>query len=349
MKKILIVRFKQIGDSLLATPICESLRKTYPDARIDYVVYDHIAPLFENHPAIDNVISITKEERKNPLKYIAKVWKVTREKYDIIIDIMSTPKSELFTLFGRSAEYRIGRWKPKRGYTYTHSIKEPKISRDKVDKFLHMLKPLEEAGIDIKYDTTYRVVLADKEKIMMKNRMIDAGVNFDKPIFAFAINSRRPEKMWNPENMKKLITTILEKYDAQGIFYYSPAEKEYAKNMHKELGMRSDIFSNITTKSIKELAMLLSNCDMFVGNEGGPRHIAQGVDTPSFAIFSLGAEKKEWLSNANDRHRGIEANDIIGELDVEKIETPKEKYERITPEIVLPIIDDIISKYLGEK
>ncbi len=29
--KILIVRFKQIGDSVLATPICESLRKTYPD------------------------------------------------------------------------------------------------------------------------------------------------------------------------------------------------------------------------------------------------------------------------------------------------------------------------------
>ena len=89
MKKILIVRFKQIGDSLLATPICESLRKTYPDARIDYVVYDHIAPLFEGHPAINNVISITKEERKNPLKYVAKVWKVTRLKYDIIIDYYS--------------------------------------------------------------------------------------------------------------------------------------------------------------------------------------------------------------------------------------------------------------------
>ena len=346
MKKILIVRFKQIGDSLLATPICESLRKTYPNARIDYVVYDHIAPLFESHPAIDNVISITKEERKNPLKYVAKVWKVTREKYDIIIDIMSTPKSELFTLFGRSAEYRIGRWKPKRGYTYTHSVKEPKVSRDKVDKFLHMLKPLEETGIDIKYDTTYRVVLTDNEKDMMKDRVLEAGVNFNKPIFAFAINSRRPEKMWNPEKMKKLITTVLEKYDAQGIFYYSPLEKEYAKNMHKELGMRSDIFSNITTKSIRELAMLLSNCDMFIGNEGGPRHIAQSLDIPSFAIFSLGAEKKEWLSNANDRHLGIEANDIIKELNIDTPKNSKDKYELITPERVLPIIDEMIDKYV---
>lgn len=346
MKKILIVRFKQIGDSLLATPICESLRKTYPGARIDYVVYDHIAPLFKGHPAIDNVISITKEERKNPLKYIAKVWKITRVKYDIIIDIMSTPKSELFTLLGRSAEYRIGRWKPKRGYTYTHSVKEPKVSRDKVDKFLHMLKPLEEAGIDIKYDTTYRVVLADNEKKMMKERMLKSGVDFNKPVFSFAINSRRPGKIWNPENMKRLITIILEKYDAQGIFYYSPAEKEFAKNIHKELGDREDILSNIETKSIRELAMLLSNCDMFIGNEGGPRHIAQGLDIPSFAIFSPRAEKKEWLSNANDRHRGIEPNDVIRKLDIERPETSKEEYELITPERVLPIIDEMIHKYI---
>ena len=349
MKKILIVRFKQIGDSLLATPICESLRKTYPGARIDYVVYDHIAPLFEGHPAIDNVISITKEERKNPLKYIAKVWKVTRVKYDIIIDIMSTPKSELFTLLGRSAEYRIGRWKPKRGYTYTHSVKEPEVSRDKVDKFLYMLKPLEDAGIDIKYDTTYRVVLTDEEKNMMKDRMEKAGVDFNKPVFAFAINSRRPEKIWNPENMKRLIAIILEKYNAQGIFYYSSAEKEFAKNMHKELEMRSDIFSNIETKSIKELAMLLSNCDMFIGNEGGPRHIAQGLDTPSFAIFSPRAEKKEWLSNANDRHRGIEPNDIIKESNMERPETSKEEYDLIIPESVLPIIYDRIVNYINKK
>ena len=346
MKKILIVRFKQIGDSLLATPILESLKKTYPDSQIDYVVYDHIAPLFEGHPAIDNVISITKEERINPLKYIMKVWKVTRNKYDIIIDIMSTPKSELFTLFGRSAEYRIGRWKPKRGYTYTHSIREPKVSRDKVDKFLHMLKPLEEAGEKIVYDTTYRVVLNDEEKTRLRGRMMKAGVDFTRPVFAFAINSRRPEKIWNPENMKKLITAILDKYNACGIFYYSTDEKEFAKNMHRELGNREDIFSNIETKSIKELAMLLANCDMFIGNEGGPRHIAQGLDILSFAIFSPRAEKKEWLSNANDRHRGIESNDVIKMQNLKEEDLPENTYDLITPEIVLSIIEEMINKYV---
>ena len=63
--KILVVRFKQIGDSILTGPLCYSLKKSFPDAQVDYVVYDHIAPLFEKNKYIDNVISITKEERKN--------------------------------------------------------------------------------------------------------------------------------------------------------------------------------------------------------------------------------------------------------------------------------------------
>ena len=71
--KILVVRFKQIGDSILASPMCNTLKKTFPDAEIDYVLYEHVSPIFKNHKYIDNVISITKEEQKNPFKYIAKV------------------------------------------------------------------------------------------------------------------------------------------------------------------------------------------------------------------------------------------------------------------------------------
>ena len=115
--KILVIRFKQIGDSILASPICNTLKKTFPDAEIDYVLYEHVSPIFEKHKYINNVITITKAEQKNWFKYLAKAWKVTRKKYDIVIDIMSTPKSEVFTLFSLGAKYRIGRRKKKRGYT----------------------------------------------------------------------------------------------------------------------------------------------------------------------------------------------------------------------------------------
>ena len=333
--KILVVRFKQIGDAVLASPICSSLKKTYPDSEIDYVVYEHISPLFENHPSIDNVISITKDEQKNPFKYLSKVWKVTRKKYDIVIDIMSTPKSEVFTLFSPGAKYRIGRRKPKRGYTYTHKIDEPMNAKDKVDKFLKMLKPLEDDGIDVKYDADYSIHITDEEKKKLRNRMEKAGVNFNRPVFAFAINSRRPHKIWKREYMIEVINHCVDKYNAQVIFYYSPAEKAYAKETHEMMKWNENIFSNIETKSIRELAMLLANCDMFIGNEGGPRHIAQGLDIPSLAIFSPSAEKKEWLSNANDKHQGIEIHDVGAK-----------EYFGIKPSHVIEKLDDMIDRYV---
>jgi heptosyltransferase-2 len=336
--KILVVRFKQIGDSVLASPICNSLKKTYPDSEIDYVVYEHISPLFEKHPYIDNVISITKDEQKNPFKYLAKVWKVNSKKYDIVIDIMSTPKSEVFTFLSLGAKYRIGRRKPKRGYTYTHKIDEPSDTKDKVDKFLKMLKPLEDDGVNVKYDHDYSISISDEEKRILRERMEDSGVDFGKLVFAFAINSRRPNKIWKREYMMEVIKHCINKYDAQIIFYYSPAEKTYAKETHEIMEWNKNIFSNIETKSIRELAMLLSNCDMFVGNEGGPRHIAQGLDIPSLAIFSPSSEKKEWLSNANDRHQGIEIHDI-----------GVEKYFDIKPSHVIEQLDNMINKYVEKR
>lgn len=341
--KILVVRFKQIGDSILASPICNTLKKSFPDAEIDYVLYEHVSPIFENHKYIDNVISITKKEQKNLFKYFFKVWKVTRKKYDIVIDIMSTPKSELFTLLSLGAKFRIGRKKKWRGYTYNYKIEEPRDSKDKVDKFLKMLKPIENHHTLV-YDSNYIITITSEEKEYMKEKMQKSGIDFSKPVVACAVNSRVPGKVYPIENMVQIIKTLLDDLGIQIIFYYSPNEKAFAKNVHENMLNNDErIFSNIETSSIRELGMLLANCDMFFGNEGGPRHLAQALDIPSFAIFSPSSSKKEWLSNANDRHQGIEPADVSVDT---KGMTRDEIYRLITPEHVINKVKEMFFKYV---
>ncbi|WP_426710471.1 glycosyltransferase family 9 protein [Cetobacterium sp. SF1] len=339
MKKILVVRFKQIGDAILSSVICSALKETYPDSEIDYVVYDYVAPLFFNQPHIDNVISISEEERKNPLKYIKKVWNVTRKKYDIVIDIMSTPKSEVFTLFSMGAEFRIGREKKWRGYTYTHSIPEPSDELDKREKFLEMLRPLEKTGVKVSFNSNYYLKISEEEKNTLRERMKECGVDFNKIIFAFAINSRRAGKIYPLDLMMEVIKKCLKEYDCEIIFYYSPSEKEYAKKTHELLGNDSRIFTNIETDSIRELAALLCNCDMFIGNEGGPRHLSEALGTPSFSIFNPGANKKNWLTKGSKCHKAIEFNDL--DMDGTNM-TYEEKYRAIKPEMILAGVRDIM-------
>lgn len=340
--KILIIRFKQIGDAVLSSVICNTLKKTFPDSEIDYVLYEHICPIFQNHKYIDNIIPITREEQKNPLKYIYKVWKVTRKKYDIIIDIMSTPKSEFFSLFSMNSRYRIGRMKKYRGLFYTNKVTEPEYAKDKADKFLKLLDPLKKE-YNLIYDNNYTLSVTNKEKEFMKKRMKEAGVDFSRPIFACAVNSRRPEKIYDTDKMIQVVKQLIKDLNAQIIFYYCPSEKEFVKNIHNKLDNNINIFSNIETDSIRELGMLLSNCDIFFGNEGGPRHIAQSLDIPSFAIFSPSASKKEWLSNACERHQGVEPEDM-------PLYNPslsrEEKYALITPEYIITKVKEIYNKFI---
>lgn len=339
--KILVIRFKQIGDSILASSICNSLKKTFPDSKIDYVLYEHVSPLFKHDKYIDNAITIINEERKNPFKYLFKVFKITRKKYDIVIDIMSTPKSELFTLFSLRAKYRIGRFKKYRGYTYTNKVKESKNAKDKVDKFLAMLKPLEK-DFNIKYDPSYSINVTGEEKLYMKEKMIAAGINFSKPIFACAINSRVPRKIYPIDNMIQVIQTLIDTLDIQIIFYYSPDEKKFANKTHRKLNNNKNIFSNIETSSIRELAMLLSNCDLFFGNEGDPRHLAQALDIPSFAVFSPESSKKEWLANKNERHSRVEPQDFK----IQENMTRDEIYRLITPEYIENEVTKLYNKFV---
>ena len=36
---ILVVRFKRIGDAILSLPLCHSLKLTFPNAILDFVLY----------------------------------------------------------------------------------------------------------------------------------------------------------------------------------------------------------------------------------------------------------------------------------------------------------------------
>ena len=322
---ILVIRFKRIGDAILSLPLCHSLKLTFPNAKLDFVLYEEASPLFEDHPYIDNVITITKKEQKNPFKYIKKVYNITRKKYDIIIDIMSTPKSELFCMFSRKSPFRIGRYKKKRGFFYNYKMKE-KESLNKVDKFLNqLLPPFEEAGFDVKKDYDFKFFASSEDKEKYKKKMLEAGVDFSKPVIAFSIYSRVTHKIYPINRMKELVRHLINKYDAQIIFFFSPDQKEAIQKINKEMENNKNIFSSIETPTIKDLVPFFENCDYYIGNEGGARHLAQGVGIPSFAVFNPSAELKEWLPFPSDKNMGVSPINML-----EKKGISREEYDNQT-------------------
>lgn len=352
MKKILVIQLKQIGDVLLSSPICNTLKKNYPDSQIDYIVYDYTAGVVENNPNIDNIIKISSKERENKLEFIKLLMKLP--KYDICINIQGKIEGLLITLFSR-AKMKIS-WN-KKGWRilHTHPVdtdKQMKITGagNTIDGRLALLSPL--GNFD--YDRDLKIWIKDEERKNIKKIMESAGINLEKPIISFGVTSRREFRIWPKDRFAKLIDFLYEKYGIQAILFYAPNDKKYNSeeehcNSVKELVQNKEaVFTNIKTKSARELIVLLAESDMYIGNDNGPRHFAQAVDTPSFAIFTTLNNKKSFCPHDNPRHKAVDVQDVLEMSDDQYLEYMKkdEEYIRNTNDIPYDFVEKFIENMI---
>ena len=345
IRKIIVLRFRRVGDAVLSSALCSSLRKTFPDARIDYVLNAEIAPLFENHPDIDRIISFEKEEMKDWKVYLKKVRQIMRTgKYDLIVDTRATVKTLWFSLFSLSSPYRIGK---KKSYNrFIHNYRpDTQIDDDEIGCTLRLLSPLEK-DFKVQYDRNFRVYVTPEEKESFHRIMHSEGIDFSKPVMICTVTARLTYKVWKMEYMKQLLQRIIDHYDVQLIFNYGGEEEENAAiRLQQEMNNPPCIFTNIKAGSLRELAALIANSNFFFGNEGGPRHISQALNIPSFAIYPPGVGKKKWLPNACDRFQGIEPEDVSDKAKDEKL-SYQEKFEFISVDEVWNRLQPMINQWL---
>src|SRR3982751_2320579 len=58
VRRVLVVRLRSIGDTVLATPSLRALRRFLPDARVDVLLEDWVAPLLEGAGDVDRVVTV---------------------------------------------------------------------------------------------------------------------------------------------------------------------------------------------------------------------------------------------------------------------------------------------------
>ena len=349
IRRILVIRYRRVGDSILALSLLHTLRENFPEATIDFVLDSNIAPLFEDHPYIDNVITFTHEEKHSLPVYLKKVWKTVRSnRYDVIIDMRSTVQTLWFSLFSLRSKFRIGRKKSYNALIQNYRLLFPGET-GMVEQDMRMASPLESIK-PLRYFPEFRLFPKESELKDFRSYMASEGIDFSRPVIVAAVATRIPGKVWGKERMKEVLRMIIDRYDAQIIFNYGgKAEEDYAEAMKKEMGGDSHVFTNVRANDLRQLMSMVANCDFFFGNEGGPRHLAHALDIPSFAIFPPWISKAVWLpASADGRHRGIAVGDIVAAAQGEDLTAP-EKFALITAGEVWKRLRPMLDKYLNDK
>ena len=149
---------------------------------------------------------------------------------------------------------------------------------------------------------------------------------------------------------------MIEQYGAQILVYAAPNERDYNYQLRHLLPahIQAMVFDRIDTASIRELAGLLSHCQLFVGNDTGPRHIAQALDIPLLTIVAPTGAKSIANPLNHPRFQAIDVWDVLGEQQKQRLlptlkrdGSDQELFRQLTPEIVIPHIVSLIEEQCG--
>src|SRR5262245_66392624 len=99
--RILIISLRRIGDLLLTTPVIRSVRRAWPEARIDVLVFDGTAGIVAGNPDVDRILTLPpRSTAAESLRLIRRLWR----SYDIAV---STQRGHCPTAFA----FVAGRWR----------------------------------------------------------------------------------------------------------------------------------------------------------------------------------------------------------------------------------------------
>src|SRR6266852_7897103 len=104
VQRVLVVRLRSIGDTVLTTPSLFALRRFVPHAQIDIVLEDWVAPVLEASDLVDRVIAIPRESNSARARLVREL-RATR--YDVVYNLHGGTPATLLTR-ATGAKHRVG-------------------------------------------------------------------------------------------------------------------------------------------------------------------------------------------------------------------------------------------------
>lgn len=296
--KILVIQQKMIGDVLISSILCDNLRIAYPDAIIDYLVYESTVDVLKGNKSISNLILFEKKFRKNKWELLKFLLRIRNSKYDVVIDAYTKIESILPVLFS-GASKKISFDKKWRKYIFTHVVEKTKIPKSNIglviEQRLSLLNPLE---LNIELATFPRLFIKEDEILFARTIFKQHQISLEKKTVMVSIIGSCTTKTYPAEYMATIIDMIADQYDVNILFNYLPNQLSLADTIYNlcKKETREKIHYDVLGKNLREFIAIMNECAVIIGNDGGAINMAKGLEKPSYVIFSPWIDKHGWAT-----------------------------------------------------
>lgn len=280
-KDFVIFRLSSLGDVVLCTGVLLYWHRKY-GYRFSIITKSSFASVFENHPAVDYVESLSLEDLTGAGYKKKCVELAQKYKERTLIDLHNNTRASILARYwqGDVVRYdKLSMWRRIFLWTGGRIGREKLLASNVVQRYALALEPTTELSIPDKSELSAKIFLSEQEishAFNKKKELFDSK----KPLIALHPFATHEIKSWH---MDKWIS-FAEELNSQGYQVLWLGLGDMPGNfVGKSL-------VNMTT--LRELCAILSVCDVLVTGDSGPMHLAQAVDTPIVAIF--GPTCKEW-------------------------------------------------------
>jgi heptosyltransferase-1 len=289
--RILIVRLSALGDVVHALPMLDAVRRALPAAHIGWLLEEKAASLLVGHPQIDRLWVAPRAEVVQLLRrghllaalrlLVGFVRELRAAGYELVIDAHSNARSS-FLAFCSGARRRIGfahgYAKEGAGWLYTDRVEPAQPRQLKVQRALELLAPL---GIDPR---GARAVLGVSEATREWARVQVAQLG-GRPVVAIhpGVSGFGAIKQWDPERFGRTALRLARERGARCVITWGPGERQLAERV--VAASEGAAALGPQTRSILELAALYEACDVVIGADTGPLHLAAALGVPVVGLY----------------------------------------------------------------
>jgi len=275
MRNILIIKLRYVGDVLLCTPLLRALRLKYPEAKIVFLVNQGTEEILKHNPCLDEVLLLPRTNWFSQLRFFREI---RSRRFDWVLDLTDGDRSAIITAV-TGASLRIGfnnenRW---RGVVYSQCVRAKYGSMHMVDYHGQVAPQL---GIHNTLGTP-EVFVSEQEEEVAQQFLQEKQLH-DRPWVMIHPTARYWSKAWPAERFAAL-SDRLAKQGISVVLVGTDKDRKVAE----EIGhiAQSNPISLMGRTNLLQLAALMKRCVLFVGNDGGPMHIAAATGCPVLAIF----------------------------------------------------------------
>ena len=298
--RILICRFRHLGDVILSTPLIHAIRQAYPEAFIAYLTEEKFAAILENNPHLDQIIATRLnrkpfESRRLAFSRQIKLIRQLRQlHFDLIIDLFGSFRSSLYAWLS-GTEKRIGGNPKVRRFFHNYFQPEPGQNSNIIDQYTSSLRLLD---IQLKQQLP-EVFLAPEEKEEAFHYLRSKGLDPQQPIIGLHPGATWPTKIWDYSNYAQLAQK-LSRAGLQVFVTCRPGEEKISKSIAGGW-IGPVIIGDILP--VRRLAAVIQHFFIHVSNDCGVMHLSAAVGTPTFGVFGPG-EPNIWFpySAENGHH-----------------------------------------------